>query len=52
MVFGGFEVWVVIHKEKMSIFSGYKTRELAEKSVENLNSIKHKYYLEYVEVRG
>jgi len=45
-------MWVVIHKEKMSIFSGYKTRELAVRSAENLNTIKEKFYVEYVEVRG
>lgn len=45
-------MWVVIHKEKMSIFSGYKTRELAMRSAENLNVIKEKFYVEYVEVRG
>jgi len=45
-------MWVVIHKEKMSIFSGYKTKELAEISARNLNTIKHKFYVEYVELRG
>lgn len=46
-------MWVVIHSEKMSIFSGYKTQELANKACTNLNTIKEKkYYVEYVEVRG
>lgn len=46
-------MWVVIHKEKMSIFSGYKSKELAERCCENLNSVKaNKYYMEFVEVRG
>ncbi|AGI10599.1 hypothetical protein mgb1_010 [Bacillus phage MG-B1] len=45
-------MWVVIHKEKMSIFSGYKTREKTERCCENLNSVKTgKYYMEFVEVR-
>ncbi|USL89520.1 hypothetical protein vBBcePLY3_00009 [Bacillus phage vB_BceP_LY3] len=46
-------MWVVIHKEKMSIFSGYKSIDLAERACENLNEVKRgKYYVEYVEVRG
>ncbi|ANT41122.1 hypothetical protein MUK66_gp08 [Bacillus phage Aurora] len=46
-------MWVVIHKEKMSIFSGYKSLDLAERACENLNSVKaKKYYVEFVEVRG
>lgn len=46
-------MWVVIHSEKMSIFSGYATKELAERACENLNEVKDKkYYMEYVEVRG
>ncbi|ANT41208.1 hypothetical protein [Bacillus phage RadRaab] len=46
-------MWVVIHREKMSIFSGYKSLDLAERACENLNSVKaKKYYVEFVEVRG
>lgn len=46
-------MWVVIHKEKMSIFSGYRTQGLANTACNNLNTIKDKqYYVEYVEVRG
>lgn len=48
-----YKMWVVIHKEKMSIFSGYKTMDLAERACDNLNSVKkNKYYVEFVEVRG
>ena len=45
-------MWVVIHKEKMSIFSGYDSKEKAERSCMNLNSVKEgKYFMEFVEVR-
>lgn len=46
-------MWVVIQKEKMSIFSGYRRLDLAEKACNNLNDVnKNKYYVEFVEVRG
>ncbi|QOR56261.1 hypothetical protein KNV66_gp42 [Bacillus phage DLc1] len=46
-------MWVVIHSEKMSIFSGYRKKEDAERACMNLNEVKDKkYYMEYVEVRG
>ncbi|AZU99809.1 hypothetical protein H3018_gp11 [Bacillus phage DK3] len=45
-------MWVVIHSEKMSIFSGYDTKEKAERACMNLNEVKEKkYYMEFVEVR-
>lgn len=44
-------MWVVIHKEKMSIFAGYDSKEKGLRAIENLNTIKNKFYLEYVEVR-
>ena len=37
-------MWVVIHSEKMSIFSGYITKESAERACENLNTVKEKKY--------
>lgn len=46
-------MWVVIHSEKMSIFSAYSNKENAERACENLNTVKDKkYYMEFVEVRG
>lgn len=44
-------MWVVIHRDKISIFSAYSEKEKAERACENLNTVKEKkYYMEYVEV--